>query len=129
VILASGCFDGLHAGHVRYLQRAKALDPSQGLRVAIAPDAYIRTVKGRTPYWSQMDRAQTVFALGCVDDVILQDCLSVAPVILETKPRIFVKGPDWRGQLPADVLHACHEVDCQIVFTPTPGRHVREAIR
>ena len=127
MILASGCFDGLHAGHVRYLQRARAIDPTQTLKVAIAPDTYIRFVKRREPFWPQADRAATVFALGCVDDVILQAEDSVAATIRAQHPRWFVKGPDWRGLLMPDILEACQAVGCEIAFTETPGRHTREA--
>lgn len=129
MILASGCFDGLHAGHVRYLQQAHALDPQQALRVAIAPDAYIRATKHREPFWGQADRAQTVFALACVDDVILQSEDSVAGIIRETQPQVFVKGPDWKGRLPEDVLAACQAVEAEVVFVETPGRHTRQARR
>ncbi len=126
IILASGCFDSLHSAHVRYLRAARAFDPGDILRVAIAPDSYIRTVKHREPHWSQSDRAETVLALGCVDAVILQDSDSVAAVIREWHPRLFVKGEDWRCQLPEDVLAACQAVGTEIRFVSTPGRHVSE---
>ena len=127
MILASGCFDGLHAGHVRYLQAARRLSTGETLAVAIAPDTYIRTAKQRDPYWTQRERAHTVFALGCVDTVIVQAEESIAGVIRDYHPRVFVKGPDWKGQLPADVLDACQEAGTQIVYTGTQGRHTREA--
>ena len=127
MILCSGCFDGLHRGHVRYLQHARALDRTQTLRVAIAPDDYIRQTKQREPYWPHTDRADTVFALGCVDSVIMQRSMTVAPIILEYKPALFVKGEDWRDRLPEDVLEACQRVGAQVVYVETPGRHVTEA--
>lgn len=117
----------MHAGHVRYLQAARRLAPSETLSVAVAPDTYIQFVKKRQPYWSQTDRLQTVFALGCVDSVIAQASDSVAQVIRDYRPRLFVKGPDWRGQLPDDVLAACQEVGTEIQFVNTSGRHVRDA--
>ena len=127
--LCSGAFDGLHAGHVRYLQAARRLAPHERLVVAIAPDAYIEREKQRHPYWPQADRAHTVFALDCVNDVRLQTGLSVAQEILDTKPHRFVKGRDWLDKLPDDVLAACQQVGCEVVFVNTPGRHVREARR
>jgi D-beta-D-heptose 7-phosphate kinase/D-beta-D-heptose 1-phosphate adenosyltransferase len=126
LILASGCFDGLHSGHVKYLQSAKRLAPRQHLKVAIAPDSYIRT-KGREPYWPQSDRAHTVFALDCVDAVVLQEDDSVADIIQQEKPDIFVKGPDWQGKLPEDVLKACQDVGARIEYVHTRGRHTSEA--
>lgn len=129
MILASGCFDGLHAGHVRYLQAAKKVAPGHSLYVLIAPDAYIRAAKHREPYWSQADRAHTVFALDCVNQVILQTAPTAAEEIRFRQPAFFVKGPDWRDHLPADVLHACQDVGAEVVYVQTPGRHVREARR
>lgn len=129
MILASGCFDGLHAGHVRYLHAARDLDLNEPLKVAIAPDSYIRWVKGREPFWTQRERAATVFALKCVDDVILQEHDSVASLIRKLRPSIFVKGRDWDGLLPFDVRDACDDVEAEVVFTTTPGRHTREARR
>ena len=127
MILASGAFDGLHAGHVRYLQMAKRLGHGQPLHVAVAPDAYIRAEKGREPYWSQADRMQTVFALACVDEVIPQHDTSVAKTVREKRPTALVKGPDWKGHLPQDVIDACVDVGARILYTETGGRHVREA--
>ena len=128
MILASGCFDGLHAGHVDYLSAAKALcGHDELLACAVAPDSYIRTQKGRAPYWPQHQRARTVRALQDVDAVILHAQPSVAEVIRDVKPRLFVKGPDWEGRLPEEVLLACEEVGTSIAFLETPGRHVREA--
>lgn len=127
MILCSGAFDGLHAGHVRYLQAARRLSTGETLTVAVAPDSYIRSAKKRAPYWPQADRLQTVYALGCVDAVIPQREDSVAQVIRDYRPRVFVKGPDWRGELPADVLQACQDVGTDVQIVDTVGRHVREA--
>lgn len=128
MILASGCFDGLHAGHVRYLQAAKNLDPSQRLVVSIAPDSYIQRQKQRNPYWSQIDRAITVIALTCVDGVYMQAEDSIAETIRRQHPSIVVKGRDWRDSgLPADVVGAIQDVGAAVVFTETDGRHVRQA--
>ena len=127
MILASGCFDGLHAGHVDYLSAAKSLcGHDELLGVAVAPDSYIRTYKGREPYWPQDQRARTVRALQDVDAVILHQTPSVAGVIRDIKPRLFVKGPDWDGRLPEDVTMACEAVGTSIAFLETPGTHVSE---
>lgn len=127
MILASGCFDGLHAGHVRYLRAAAAIDPDQHLRVAIAPDRYIVKAKDRQPYWPLAERAETVQALGVVDTVWFQASTSVADVILELHPDIFVKGRDWCERLPEDVIAACQQTGTRIMFTDTVGTHTREA--
>lgn len=126
MVLCSGAFDGLHAGHVRYLSAARTFATGDTLRVAIAPDSYITHQKHRQPKWTQSERAATVFALACVDDVILQHEDSVAQVIREWHPRTFVKGADWQDQLPEDVLAACFESGTAIVYVNTPGRHTSE---
>ena len=73
MVLTSGAFDGLHAGHVLYLQAAKALcDPDELLVCAVAPDPYITLTKHRAPYWSQHDRLRTVHALTMVDAALAQ---------------------------------------------------------
>lgn len=125
MVLASGAFDGLHAGHVRYLQAARRY--GSPLVVAIAPDSYILHSKHRAPYWSQMDRAATVWALDCVERVVLQQSDSVAEIIAFYHPAIFVKGADWKNRLPDDVLAACQAAGTLPQFVDTPGRHVHEA--
>lgn len=130
MILASGCFDGIHSGHVQYLQAAKAVDPCLPLLVAIASDRYIREVKGREPRWSLNDRIEALAALRVVEDVVVHDVPSVAPIIAARKPLWFVKGADWRDKLPADVRAICKTLNCEIVFTSTErvhGSHVLHA--
>jgi glycerol-3-phosphate cytidylyltransferase-like family protein len=129
VILACGAFDGLHAGHVRYLKAAACLkQPNEELRVAVAPAGYIEQAKGRSEYWHQGDRCETVAAVAGVDlAFVYVDPSSVAEVVRGLKPRVFVKGMEWAGNLPVDVIDACSDVGCQIVYVHTPGRHTSEA--
>ena len=135
MILCSGCFDGLHAGHVRYLQaaydrRVESLPHhygGEGLVVALASDAYIRRVKRREPRWSYAERMETLLALVMVDEVVEHSEVGVADVILATRPRVFVKGHDWMGGLRDDVRDACEAVGAQIVFVNTPAKHTSEA--
>jgi len=115
MILAAGVFDGLHIGHVRYLQRAAALlAHGEMFRVAIAPDAYVRQVKQREPRWGERERAAVVFALGMVDATVIHDAQSVASIIRDYQPRLFVKGADWHGRIQTDVQAACQAVGCEI---------------
>jgi len=70
VVLCSGCFDGLHAGHVAYLRLAERLcRVNERVVVAVAGDEYIRRHKGREPVWSYFERADTISELRCVDQV------------------------------------------------------------
>lgn len=127
MILTSGAFDGVHAGHVAYLEAAKALCEGDELLVcAIAPDEYIVAAKGREPYWHQHDRLRTVSALGCVDAAIPQHHQTVAELISQHRPRLFIKGPDWEGRLPESIQRACSDVGTVIGYVDTPGTHVSE---
>ena len=125
MVLCSGAFDGVHAGHVAYLEAAKAIcGPDELLVCAVAPDEYILSAKGRAPYWHQADRLRTVTALGCVDAAIPQQHQTVATLIRDHRQRLFVKGPDWEGRLPEDIQLACEEVGTGIAYVDTPGTHV-----
>ena len=128
MILASGCFDGLHAGHVRYLHAAQRLDPSLPLWVTIVPDAYIRATKQREPHWPQADRAFTVSRLKGVAHVISQAPDETVPdVIRRLAPTYFVKGPEWDGALDREHLAACVEAGTTIHFTRQYGKHWADA--
>lgn len=130
MILCSGCFDGLHAGHVRYLQAARKLcEPGEALYVAVAPDSYIRIAKGRKAHWGQSDRVETVRALKIVHAVFHQDSDSAAAAIRQFRPRIFVKGSDWWTTLPAEIYEACAQSGSYVQFVDTPGKHTSEAMR
>lgn len=128
MILASGCFDGIHGAHVKYLQAAKAIDPGLPLVVALASDRYIREMKQRLPRWSLNDRIQALGALRVVEDVVVHDLPSVAPTILGLRPLWFVKGSDWRGKLPPDVLAACKTSGCRIEYTPPFVGHTSDLL-
>ncbi|HEY2383861.1 MAG TPA: adenylyltransferase/cytidyltransferase family protein [Terriglobia bacterium] len=97
VVLANGCFDILHVGHLRYLEGARAL--GDVLVVAINSDASIRLIKdsGR-PILSQDERVSLVSALRCVDYVLLFDESDVSRILDVLKPAIHAKGTDYTEQ-------------------------------
>ena len=97
VVLANGCFDMLHVGHVRYLQGAKAI--GDVLVVAINSDASMRSIKdpGR-PILDQAERVAIVSALRCVDYVIVFDEPDVSRVLEVLQPAIHAKGTDYTEQ-------------------------------
>ncbi|SDZ88553.1 D-glycero-beta-D-manno-heptose 1-phosphate adenylyltransferase [Selenomonas ruminantium] len=94
VVFTNGCFDILHAGHVTYLEAAKA----QGdvLVLGLNTDASVRRLKGQErPINSELDRAKVVGALKSVDYVVLFGEQTAEAVIAEVKPDIYVKGGDY----------------------------------
>jgi D-glycero-beta-D-manno-heptose 1-phosphate adenylyltransferase len=97
VVLANGCFDILHVGHLRYLQGARAL--GDVLVVAINSDKSMRSIKdpGR-PILGEDERVALVSALRCVDYVVLFDEPDVSRVLDVLRPAIHAKGTDYTEQ-------------------------------
>jgi rfaE bifunctional protein nucleotidyltransferase chain/domain len=94
VILANGCFDVLHVGHIRYLHAAKQLGGR--LVVAINADASVRAVKGPgRPLMPESERAEIIAALADVDAVVLFSEPDVRALIRELHPDVQVKGTDY----------------------------------
>ncbi len=94
VVFTNGCFDILHAGHVRYLAAARA--KGDLLVVGLNTDASVRSIKGgKRPVVHQKYRAEVVASLGCVDYVVLFDTPQPLELIQTLKPDVLVKGADW----------------------------------
>jgi len=94
VILANGCFDWLHVGHVRYLQEARRLGDC--LIVAVNCDASVHALKGAPrPLMPERERAEIIAALACVDYVLIFDELNVERVLRTLMPHIHCKGTDY----------------------------------
>jgi rfaE bifunctional protein nucleotidyltransferase chain/domain len=94
IVLANGCFDLLHVGHVRYLRGAKALGGR--LIVAMNSDASVRQIKGNgRPLMPGNERAEIIAALADVDAVVIFDEADVRRLILEIRPDIQAKGTDY----------------------------------
>ena len=95
VVFTNGCFDLLHAGHVRYLEEARSL--GDGLIVGVNTDASVRLLKGPgRPLNSETDRARVLAALGCVDRVALFAEDTPLALITMLAPDVLVKGGDYR---------------------------------
>ena len=94
VVLANGCFDVLHAGHVRYLEAAKSIGDI--LVVGINSDEQVATLKGAgRPLLPQSERAEMVAALAAVDLVTIFNEPTVEELLLAIKPDIHAKGTDY----------------------------------
>ena len=97
VVLANGCFDILHVGHLRYLQGAREI--GDVLVVAINSDLSVRVIKdeGR-PILDETERVSLVSALDCVDYVVVFDEPDVSRVLGVLKPAVHAKGTDYTEQ-------------------------------
>jgi rfaE bifunctional protein nucleotidyltransferase chain/domain len=94
VVLANGCFDLLHVGHVRYLDEARRL--GDALVVAVNGDASVRRLKGPgRPLMPAHERAELLAALVCVDAVVIFEEDSVEGVIAALRPDVHAKGTDY----------------------------------
>ncbi|MGB9597954.1 MAG: D-glycero-beta-D-manno-heptose 1-phosphate adenylyltransferase [Candidatus Poribacteria bacterium] len=94
VVTTNGCFDILHIGHLRYLQSAKELGDI--LVVAINSDDSVRKIKGeRRPLVPEMERAEILAGLECVDYVMIFSELTPDEFLKELRPNIHVKGGDY----------------------------------
>ena len=94
IVFTNGVFDILHPGHLRYLQRARAL--GDVLIVGLNADASVRRNKGpERPINPQEERAEILEALECVDAVVMFDQDTPADIIRAIQPDVLVKGADW----------------------------------
>jgi rfaE bifunctional protein nucleotidyltransferase chain/domain len=108
IVLANGCFDLFHVGHVRYLQGAKAI--GQILVVAINSDEQARRLKGEgRPAFPQDERAEIVAALRCVDLVTIFDEPTVEELIRAIRPDYHAKGTDYTAETvpERDIVREC----------------------
>ncbi|HEY7870591.1 MAG TPA: adenylyltransferase/cytidyltransferase family protein [Methylomirabilota bacterium] len=97
VVLANGCFDLLHVGHVRYLQGARAL--GDALVVGLNSDASVRRLKGAgRPVMPAVERAELVAAVRGVDAVVVFEEDSAETLITRLRPDIHAKGTDYTEQ-------------------------------
>src|SRR5437867_7060992 len=88
LVATNGCFDLLHAGHVRYLQAARAL--GDALAVGLNGDRSVRRLKGSgRPINKEEDRAEILAALECVDFVTIFPEIRATQFILAAQPAIY----------------------------------------
>ncbi len=94
VVLANGCFDLLHVGHVRYLSAARGL--GDALVVGLNSDASVRRLKGPgRPVMAADERAELIGALAAVDLVVVFDDDSADALIARLRPDVHAKGTDY----------------------------------
>lgn len=94
IVMTNGCFDILHAGHVRYLKESKKFGDI--LVVGLNSDSSVKALKGPSrPINGELDRAEVLSGLESVDYVVLFDEISPAKLLEEIKPDIYTKGADY----------------------------------
>jgi len=94
VVFTNGCFDIIHYGHVKYLEKCKKL--GDVLIVGLNSDSSVRKIKGKgRPVTGQKERAVILAAMEFVDYVVLFDESTPAGLIAKIGPRVLVKGGDW----------------------------------
>jgi D-beta-D-heptose 7-phosphate kinase/D-beta-D-heptose 1-phosphate adenosyltransferase len=97
IIFTNGCFDILHAGHVRYLETAKSY--GDVLILGLNSDRSVTALKGEgRPINIQLDRAYILAALEAVDYVVVFDEDTPYDLIKAVKPHVLVKGGDYKGK-------------------------------
>lgn len=97
IVLANGCFDLFHVGHIRYLAGAKALGDC--LIVALNSDEQVRKLKGeKRPFMPETERAEIVSALRFVDYVTIFPEPTVEELIRAIRPDFHAKGTDYTRQ-------------------------------
>jgi D-glycero-beta-D-manno-heptose 1-phosphate adenylyltransferase len=94
IVLANGCFDLLHVGHVRYLQAAREL--GDVLFVGVNSDAAVARLKGPgRPVMPLAERAEILAALGCVDHVVVFGEDTADQLVAHLRPDVHAKGTDY----------------------------------
>ena len=105
IVFTNGCFDILHAGHVRYLSAARR--EGDVLVVGLNSDASVRALKGKyRPINAQALRAEVLAGLWCVDYIVVFDRPDPLETITAIMPDVLVKGADWKAEeiVGADVV-------------------------
>jgi glycerol-3-phosphate cytidylyltransferase len=121
-VITFGTFDVLHLGHLRILQRSRAL--GDRLVVGVSSDALNVAKKGRAPVFSQDERCELVANLSCVDEVFLEESLELKrEYVQKYGADVLVMGDDWAGRFD-------HLSDlCEVVYLPrTPSISTTEVI-
>ena len=96
-IITFGTLDLLHFGHLRLLERARAL--GDRLVVGVSSDALNMKKKGRTPIMNQEHRMAIIAALRCVDEVFLEESLELKQqYIKDHNATVLAMGDDWKGK-------------------------------
>lgn len=123
LVVTNGCFDLLHAGHVSYLEAARA--QGDALLIGLNGDDSVRQLKGPTrPLNTEADRARVIAALGCVDGVCIFPEMRATAFLERAQPDIYVKGGDYTlDTIDQNERRAVEGAGGRIAFIPfVPGK-------
>lgn len=121
IVLANGCFDLLHVGHVRYLEAAKR--EGDVLVVALNTDESVRRNKGPSrPLQPEAERAEIIAALACVDYVTLFGEPRADEILRALRPDVHAKGTDWRAEDVPEVA-TVREIGARVAIVGDPKTH------
>jgi cytidyltransferase-like protein len=116
LVLAHGCFDIFHIGHLLHLQAAAEIGT---LVVSITRDEHIH--KPGMPVFTTAQRAAVIGALRCVHEVYICQTQTALGALAFYSPDVFIKGPDYkRDTLNHEELAFCDQRGIKIMFTDTP---------
>ena len=114
IVLTTGTFDVIHPGHVALLRGITSLFPDYELVVGINGDRRAGELKERVVF-TAAERAAIVGSIKGVSQAVVFEEDDPSGLIRRLKPKIFIKGPDWKFQAIAE-MDACNEVNCMVFF-------------
>ena len=114
-VVTFGTFDVFHVGHLRLLQRAKALGDT--LIVGVSSDDFTLRKKGRLPVFSEVERIEILLSLRCVDEVFPEESLEdKREYLLKHRADVLAMGDDWVGK-----FDEFRDI-CEVIYFPrTPA--------
>ena len=116
VVTTNGCYDILHVGHVRYLQKTKNI--ADYSVIMLNSDSSVKKIKGENrPVNTELDRAEILCALSCVDYVVIFEEKSPCELLDKIKPDFHTKGADYTIEtLPKEERDVIEKNDIKIRF-------------
>jgi len=121
IVLANGCFDVLHVGHVRYLREARRL--GDVLFLGLNDDAAVARLKGRgRPVMPQDERVEMLEALRDVDHVVLFTDDTADALVARLRPHVHAKGTDYTPETVPEAATA-RAVGARVAITGDPKSH------
>lgn len=116
IVLANGCFDIFHYGHLRHLEAARKL--GDRLWVSITRNEFVNKGKDR-PYFDELQRLEVIKSLRCVSFAFLTE--SSIEALKVANPKVFAKGKDYQYRMSLEDGEYCKQNGIEIAFTDEPS--------